>query len=120
MVYEGDALDFVALLVELAEDVEEVVGYGLVADDFTQLGLSFDVAMEHAKVAQSAAWNGAVLLVGLALHATEYGVGDGECLETGVEAVGADGFVANDGCGGPLAEGLLLVGGGEGAEGEEE
>ena len=120
VVDEGDALDLVALFVELAEDAEEVVGNGLVADDFAELGLAVDVAMEHAKVAQGGTGNSAVLLVGLALHATEDGVGDGVGLEAGVEAVGADGFVADDGCGCPLTEGLLLVGSGEGAECEEE
>ena len=120
VVDEGDALDFVALLVELTEDVEEVGSYGFVADDLAQLSAAVDVAMQHTEVAQGGAWNGAVLLVGLALHATEDGVGDGGGLEAGVEAVGADGFVADDGCGGPVAKCFQLVGGGESAEDGEE
>ncbi len=48
---QHDALNLVVGFVEFAEDVNEVVGDGLVADDFAELGLSFEVAMEHSQVA---------------------------------------------------------------------
>ena len=100
---QHDALNLVVGFVEFAKDVNEVVGDGLVADDFAELYLAVEVAVEHSQVAQGGARNGAVLLVRLALHMLEDGIADGVGLEAGVDAIGFDGFIADDSGRCPLA-----------------
>lgn len=52
VVNEADALDGIAGFVELAEDVKQVVGNCLVADEFALAGLPVEVDMQDAQVAE--------------------------------------------------------------------
>ena len=63
------------------------------------------VPMKGADMAQVVAANIGVLLVGFALHALPYTIGDGLCSETLINApVGSNGFGVDDFSGLPLCE----------------
>ena len=77
IVDETDALDGVTLPIELAEDVEQILGNGLVAHHLAHMLSPLGVDMGEAQVAQLRSRHGTVAGIGTALHALEDGIGDG-------------------------------------------
>ena len=109
VVDEQHAFDGVALLVEFAEDVHQVFGNGFVAHHLSRPCLSVFPNMHQAQVAQVFAWDGAVLGVGLSLHALENMVGDGFCPEEEVHAEALHVVLADANARFPLLYGLIAA-----------
>ena len=77
LISQADALDRVVGLVQLTEDGEQLVGDQTVADDFSLMGLTVVVPMEHAQIAQVATADVGIVDIALALHLLPDGIGDG-------------------------------------------
>ena len=106
---ESHLLYTVTSLVELAEDVEQVLGNGFVADELTHLGMTVLIDMQHAEVAQVIGRHGAVALEGLEPDALEYLVSDGGGGEATVDVDLAQGGGAEHLAGLPLLSRLCLT-----------
>lgn len=108
VVNEHHALYGVAGFEEVAENVGKVVADVLVAHNFTQLYFSVGVVVQHFKVAQLRAWNGAVFLERLPVDALEDGVAYGFACEAAVDAVFLYAFFRYALSCLPVFQGLLL------------
>jgi len=69
--------DRVALSVELTENVEQVFGDGLVANDDAMTRIALEIDMKYADHTQVGAADGAFLRKGFALHVLKECIGDG-------------------------------------------
>ena len=106
---ESNLLYTVTCLVEFAEDVEQVLGNGFVANELTHLGMSVLIDMQHAEVAQVIGRYGAVALERLEPDALEDLVSDGGGCEATVDVDLAQGGGAEHLAGLPLLNRLCLT-----------
>ena len=81
----------IAAEIQLAEYLEQVVGYGALADNLTSLGLAVLINMEHAEVSQFLTGYCAVALIGLEPYALKHLVADGVGTEETVQIACANG-----------------------------
>ena len=101
----ADTLAYAMCVEELAKDACHAVGNHFVANHLADVHLVVVIPVKGADMAQVVAANIGVLLVGFALHALPYAIGDGLCSETLINApVGSNGFGADDFSGLPLCE----------------
>ena len=95
-IWQQHALDGVLRIEELAQDTCHTVGYLLVAHHLANVHLVIVIPVQGSDMAQVVTADIGVLLVGLALHALPYAVGDGVCSEALVNApVGRNGLGAD-------------------------
>ena len=69
-------LDGVARLIELAEDIHQILGNGLVADQFPLVHFSLGIHMEHLDMAQVTTRHSTTLRIGFPLHPGKERVAD--------------------------------------------
>ena len=77
VINQTDALDGIFLTVELAEDVQKVIGNRLVADHLTHMLLLLGIIVRQAQIAEVLAAKGAAFRPGAALHPQEDRIGNG-------------------------------------------
>lgn len=83
-------------IVEFVEDVEHIAGYRLVQYHFPNDASAVLIYVQASEVAKFTSGYGAILLVGLSLHQSEDGVGDGGDGEEMVLSQLLDGWLWHD------------------------